>query len=84
MPTYAGPDAGQQADYPQTDPPVAPVASKNNVIFDVKIRQVMNGFVVKVGCWELVFQSADMMLAELARYIKDPAAVEKEYLEKKR
>lgn len=50
----------------------------------ISIREVMNGFSVNVGCQELVFQSADTMLSELARYIKYPAEIEREYLGKNR
>lgn len=41
-----------------------------------------NGYVVRVGCKELVFETAEKMLSELARYLANSAAVEKEYLEK--
>ncbi len=49
---------------------------------DVNIVKVMNGFVVKVGCKNLVFESKDIMLQELSRYYGNPKEVEREYLEK--
>ena len=49
---------------------------------DVNIHKVMNGFQVRVGCKNLVFENKDEMIAELSRYYDNPRDVEKEYLEK--
>jgi hypothetical protein len=49
---------------------------------DVLIVGTMNGYMVKVGCQTLVFESATTLLAELGRYLSDPAKVEQEYLER--
>jgi transcription initiation factor TFIID subunit TAF12 len=48
---------------------------------DVTIRAVLNGFVVKVGCQEVVFESRERLLSELDRYLTDPNTVEQEYRE---
>jgi len=49
----------------------------------VTIRQVLNGFVVVVGCAEIVFQGKIELLAqELVRYQQNPDEVEKEYRDK--
>ncbi len=49
---------------------------------DVRIKKVMNGFVVEVGCQILVFNDTAVFLAELARYLTNPDEVEKEYVTK--
>lgn len=47
----------------------------------VRITPVLNGFIVKVGCQTVMFDDAEKMGKELARYYADPDAVEKEYLD---
>jgi hypothetical protein len=49
---------------------------------EIRIRPVLNGFIVTVGCSEVVFTDVDFMFFELKRYQKDPQQVEKEYQEK--
>mgnify|MGYP003395068272 CR=1 FL=1 len=49
---------------------------------EITIRPVLNGFIVKVGCQELVFPSMEMITKELIRYQVNPDTVEKEYLER--
>lgn len=44
-----------------------------------KITPVLNGFIVKVGCQRVVFETREKLLAELDRYLTDPAGVEAEY-----
>jgi hypothetical protein len=46
----------------------------------VTITPVLNGFLVQVGCQQVVFGSIEELCSELKRYQKAPAAVEKEYL----
>lgn len=46
---------------------------------DVGIRRVLNGFIVKIGCQEVVFESQEKMLSELGRYFNNPQLVTKEY-----
>lgn len=48
----------------------------------VTISPVLNGFLVTVGCSEVVFNSIEHLCVELRRYQENPAAVEKEYLTK--
>lgn len=43
------------------------------------IKTVLNGWRVKVGCQEVVFDDKDKMLAELSAYLDNPAEVEKKY-----
>lgn len=47
---------------------------------NVKIKRVMNGFVVDVGCQTLVFEGAETLLSELKRYLDSPDATEREYI----
>ena len=48
----------------------------------ITIRPVLNGWIVQVGCSEVVITSQFDMVNELIRYLNSPSAVEKEYLEK--
>ena len=52
------------------------------MIRDIRISAVLNGFEVKLGCQTLVFTDVTEMLKEIRRYLKNPEAIEKEYLEK--
>lgn len=45
----------------------------------VVIRPAINGWIVEIGCATVVALSKESMLAEIGRYIEDPAAVEAEY-----
>lgn len=47
---------------------------------EIHIKPVLNGFIVKVGCQELVFHDIDHLCGELKRYQANPDMVEKEYL----
>jgi hypothetical protein len=48
---------------------------------EVRITAALNGFIVYVGCQTVVFNSVDRMTSELKAYCKDPAGVEKFYLD---
>lgn len=50
----------------------------------ITIHTVLNGFTVQLGCQTIVFESAARLLAELGRYLDNPAVVEKEYLSKRK
>ena len=52
------------------------------MIKDIRISAVLNGFEVIVGCQMVVFTDITEMLKEIRRYLKNPEAIEKEYLEK--
>lgn len=47
---------------------------------DLKIKPALNGYICIAGCQTLIFTSAETMLAEIGRYLKNPCAVEKEYI----
>ncbi len=51
------------------------------MIRDINIQAVLNGYIVKVGCQTVVFESLDSMLGELKSYCRDPEFVERSYLE---
>ena len=53
-----------------------------NVPQPLSIGKVLNGYIVTVGCKQIVFETREKMLSELDRYLKNPAQVEKEYLSK--
>jgi len=46
---------------------------------NIIITPVLNGWVCKVGCSEVVFDSKGVMLQRLSDYIDNPLAVEKEF-----
>lgn len=50
---------------------------------EITIISVLNGYRVKVGCQEVVFDSRKKMLKELNRYLKNPQEVEDEYMGEK-
>lgn len=52
------------------------------VLREITILKVMNGFVVRVGCQAVVFESASGLLEVLAKYIDDPTTIEREWIEK--
>lgn len=48
--------------------------------FDVIIRPSNNnGFIVEVGCGRFVYQSKNILLADLEEYLSNPKAIEKQY-----
>lgn len=44
------------------------------------ITPVLNGFIVKVGCQEVVFTNLGHMVDEIHLYYKDPKSTEESYL----
>jgi hypothetical protein len=46
----------------------------------ITVTPVLNGFLVKVGCQEVVVSSIHGLASEITRYYADPEAVENEYL----
>lgn len=59
-------------------PPVAPTAS--NVRREIHILPQLQGFIVKVGCQTVVFETVEKMAREITRYYNDPHDVEEQYL----
>jgi len=51
-----------------------------NRIKRITIKPVLNGFLVTVGCQEVVFTDIRTVAYELVRYHKDPSGVEQEYI----
>ena len=47
------------------------------------IVKALNGFIVRVGCRNVVFETQEKMLKEIGRYLDNPMNVEKEYMNKK-
>lgn len=48
---------------------------------DIKIRSVLNGWVVEVGCQTVVFNDLDTMLDGMREYFLHPDEMERYYLE---
>lgn len=46
---------------------------------EITIRPVLNGYVCKVGCQTLVFQSRENMINALRDYLERPDAIEEMY-----
>lgn len=51
-----------------------------NMLREIKIDPVLNGWIVEVGCQRVVFTDKQVMLGELSQYLADPHAVVKRYL----
>lgn len=49
------------------------------MIRDIHISAVMNGWLVKIGCQTLVFESTGDLLNELSQYLREPEATEAKY-----
>lgn len=47
---------------------------------EITITPVLNGFVCKVGCQKVVFESVSGLLRELGEYLSDPDGVEKRFV----
>ena len=50
------------------------------MIREITITPVLNGFVCKVGCQKVVFQSPSELARAVERYYKNPDETEKEFL----
>ena len=48
---------------------------------NIKIKSVLNGWIVEVGCQTLVFRDLTHMTTQLKLYLNDPEGLEKKYLE---
>jgi hypothetical protein len=47
---------------------------------ELTIAPVLNGYVVRVGCQVVVFNSREALLAELDAYLKDPRGHEEKFV----
>ncbi len=47
---------------------------------EITITPVLNGFVCKVGCQKVVFESISEMVRNLEAYYKNPDATEKKFI----
>ena len=50
------------------------------MIREITITPVLNGFVCKVGCQKVVFECIEDMVENIADYYRNPEKVEKEFL----
>lgn len=51
-----------------------------NEMEEIKIRKVLNGYIVRVGCETVVFQRVGDLCGELKRYLENPDLITKEYM----
>jgi len=51
-----------------------------SMIRDIKIKAVLNGFIVECGCQTIVFNNIDELTVELNRYLNSPDKVEKYWM----
>lgn len=49
---------------------------------EIRINPALNGFIAKVGCQTLVFNTVEALVEHLGGYLKNPEEYEKEFLEK--
>jgi hypothetical protein len=52
------------------------------MIRDIKIKAVLNGFIVECGCQTLVCEDVDRLTESINTYLKNPDIVEKEWVNK--
>lgn len=52
-----------------------------DVMREVRIQPVLNGFMVQVGCQSLVFNRIEDVADNLVAYQKDPAGIEKKFVQ---
>jgi len=50
------------------------------MIREISITPVLNGFICKVGCQKVVFESVVSLVQNLEAYLKDPNAVEARFI----
>lgn len=50
------------------------------MIRDIKIRPVLNGFIVDVGCQTIVYDDKAKMISDLSLYYQNPKAFEEEFM----
>jgi len=50
------------------------------MIRDIKIKPVLNGFIVECGCQTLVCEDVDKLTKEINTYFKNPDEVESEWI----
>lgn len=48
---------------------------------DIKISPALNGFIVKVGCQMVVFESVNALIDNLRSYLTSPVEVEKAFVD---
>ena len=51
-----------------------------NMIRDILITPVLNGFICKVGCQRVVFESVVTLVQNLEAYLKDPNGTEARFI----
>lgn len=54
--------------------------SQHNRIRNISIEPTMNGYIVKIVCQSLSFESRTNLLSELGKYLDNPQQMEKEYV----
>lgn len=47
---------------------------------EIIITPVLNGYLCRVGCQQVVFTSADVLASELVKYYKNPEQTEKSWI----
>lgn len=51
-------------------------------MYELTIRPVLNGWIIQVGCQELVFSDRVLMFSQVDEYLQQPDVVEKQFREK--
>jgi hypothetical protein len=68
-------------DYEMNDvpTPVQDYGTLNKASYQPEIRQVNNGFIVRLGCQSFVFETFDKMFKYLKMYFEDPNGTETKF-----
>jgi hypothetical protein len=59
-----------------------PIIKGGDMVHKIIIKKVINGLKISIGCAEFVSEDIDKAMGEIARYLKNPKNIEKEYLKK--
>jgi hypothetical protein len=59
--------------------PVQDYGTLNKASYQPEIRQVNNGFIVRLGCQSFVFETFDKMFKYLKMYFEDPNGTETKF-----
>lgn len=71
----------QMADVPSEPTPREYIASKTSMLreFEIGIQFMSRGCVIRVGCKSIPFESVELAMTHLTRYVNDPFATRKEW-----
>lgn len=69
------------SDVPSEPTPQEYIPSKTSMLreYEVNIQFMSRGCVIRVGCKSIPFESVDLAMTQLSRYVNDPYTTRKEW-----